>query len=70
MKQQVCDMNKAWLSLRRVVQTGSRVVFTASGSYVQDKTSGETMALTEKGGMYMLKLWLKAQGFVGPVPER
>ena len=70
MKAQVCDVNKAVLSVRRVVQAGNRVVFAASGSYVQDETSGETMALTEKGGMYMLKLWVKAQGFGGPVPER
>jgi len=70
MKAQVCDVNKALLSVHRVVQAGNRVVFAASGSYVQDETSGETMALTEKGGMYMLKLWVKAQGFGGPVPER
>jgi len=70
MKAQACDVNKALWSVHRVVQAGSRVVFAASGSYVQDETSGETMALTEKGGMYMLKLWVKAQGFGGPVPER
>ena len=69
MKAQVCDVNKALLSVHRVVQAGSRVVFAASGSYVQDEASGETMALTEKGGMYMLKLWVKAQGFGGPAPE-
>ena len=70
MKAQVCEVNKALLSVHRVVQAGNRVVFAASGSYVQDETSGETMALTEKGGMYMLKLWVKAQGFGGPAPER
>ena len=37
----------------------------ASGSYVEDETTGETMELVEKGGMYMLKLWVKAQGFKG-----
>ena len=42
------------------------MVFAASGSYVQDETSGETMELVEKGGMYMLRLWAKAQGFGGP----
>ena len=70
MKAQVCEANKALLSVHRVAQAGNRVVFAASGSYVQDETSGETTALTEKGGMYMLKLWVKAQGFGGPVPER
>ena len=70
MKAQVCEVNKALLSVHRVAQAGNRVVFAASGSYVQDETSGETMELTEKGGMYMLKLWVKAQGFGGPEPDR
>ena len=70
MKAQACEANKALLSVHRVAQAGSRVAFAASGSYVQDETSGETMALTEKGCMYMLKLWVKAQGFAGPAPER
>jgi len=48
-----------------VVQAGNRVVFAASGSYVEDEQTGETMELVEKGGMYMLKLWVKAQGFSG-----
>ena len=62
---QVCDVNKALLSVHRVVQAGNRVVFASSGSYVEDETAGETMELVEKGGMYMLKLWVKAQGFRG-----
>ena len=62
---QVCEVNKALLSVHRVVQAGNRVVFAASGSYVEDEHAGETMELIEKGGMYMLKLWVKAQGFSG-----
>ena len=63
-------MNKALLSVHRVVQAGNRVVFASSGSYVKDETTGETMEPVEKGGMYMLKLWVKAQGFGGPEPSR
>ena len=62
---QVCDVNKALLSVHRVVQAGNRVVFASSDSYVEDETAGETMELIEKGGMYMLKLWVKAQGCSG-----
>ena len=47
------------------VQAGNRVVFASSGSYVEDETAGETMELVEKGGVYMLKLWVKAQGSSG-----
>ena len=65
MRAQVCEVNKALLSVHRVVQAGNRAVFAASGSYVQDEQTGETMELEEKGGMYMLKLWVEAQGFSG-----
>ena len=65
MRAQVCDVNKALLSVHRVVQAGNRVAFASSGSYVEGETAGETMELVEKGGMYMLKLWVKAQGFMG-----
>ena len=64
MKAQVCDVNKALLSVHRVVQAGNRVVFSPQGSFVQDEGTGEKMPLEEKGGMYMLKLWAKA-GFSG-----
>ena len=70
MRAQVCEVNKALLSVHLVVQAGNRVVLAASGSYVQDEHTGETTDLDEKGGMYMLKLWVKAQGFTGPEETR
>ena len=70
MKSQVCEVNKALLSVHRCVQAGSTVVFAAAGSYIEDEVSGEIMPLTEKGGMYMLRLWVKAQGFGGPAGEQ
>ena len=70
MKAQVCEVNKALLSVHRVVQAGNRVVFSARGSFVQDEQTGETMELVEKGGVYMLRLCVKAQGFGGPEPSR
>ena len=70
MKPQVCEAKKARLSVHRCVQSGNRVVFAASGSHIQDETSGETTPLTEKGGMYMLRLWVEAQVFGGPAGEQ
>ena len=70
MKAQVCEVNKALLSVHRVVQAGNRAVFSASGSFAQDESIGKTMELVEKGGMYMLRLWVEAQGFGGPEPDR
>ena len=70
MKSQVCEVNKPLLSVHRCVQAGNKVVFAASGSYIEDEASGEVMPLQEKGGMYMLRLWVKAQGFGGPAGEQ
>ena len=56
---QVCDVNKALLSVSRVTNGGNRVVFDSSGSYIEDKNTGECMNLKEKNGMYMLNLWTK-----------
>ena len=60
MKAQVCDANKSLSSIHRVVQARSSVVFSAHGSFVEDEETGERMPLEEKGGMYMLKLWVKS----------
>ena len=65
MRSQVCDVNRALLCVHRCVQAGNKVVFAASGSYIEDEASGEVMPLKQQGGMYMLKLWVKAQGFGG-----
>ena len=60
---QVCEVNKALLSVKRVVQAGNKVVFDADGSYIEDKSTGEKMWLREENGMYMLRMWVKTQGF-------
>ena len=56
---QVCEVNKGLLSVSKIAKSGHRVVFDADGSYIEDKRTGESMMLTEKNGMYMLKLWTK-----------
>ena len=63
LKAQVCEVNKALLSVNRLVQTGNRVVFDDAGSYIEDKTTGDRMWLREQGGMYMLKMWVRGEGF-------
>ena len=59
---QVCDVNKALLSVSKMVKAGNRVIFDPDGSYIEDKNTGECMNLKEKNGMYMLSLWTK-RGF-------
>ena len=62
-KAQVCEVNKALMSVSRMVQAGNKVVFSKSGSYVEDESTKERIPLREQGGMYMLKLWVKNQSF-------
>ena len=62
MRAQVCAVNKALLSVSRMVHAGNRVVFEQSGSYVEDLQSGERMQMVERGGMSMLKVWVE-KGF-------
>ena len=59
MTAQVCDVNKALLSVKKMVESGNRVVFDPQGAYIEDVESGERMNLKEQNGMYVLKLWAK-----------
>ena len=69
MTAQVCEVNKALLSVKKMVSAGNRVVFDPAGSYIEDVKSGEQMELKQKGGMYMLKLWVK-KDFPGQAQQR
>ena len=61
---QVCEVNKALLSVKKVLTAGNKVVFDAEGSFIEDKTTGERMWLKEDNGMFMLNMWVKkGQGF-------
>ena len=55
---QVCDVNKALLSVRKIVAAGNKVIFEKQGAYIEDP-GGRQIWLEEKQGMYMLKLWVK-----------
>ena len=44
-----------------MVQAENTVVFTKNGSYIEDDRTGERMHMEERNGMYMLKLWTKAE---------
>ena len=60
---QVCEVNKALLSVRKVVTAGNKVVFDSEGSYIEDKVTGEKLWMKEDGGVYTLRMWVKAEGF-------
>ena len=54
---QVTEVNKALLSVARLVNVGNRVVFEKDGSYIENTSSGEWIPLEEKNGNYILRLW-------------
>ena len=56
---QVCDVNKALLSVRKVMKAGNRVVFDEEGSYIEDKETSEKIWLREEQGMFMVKMWVR-----------
>ena len=55
---QVTDVNKALLSVSKLVGKGCKVVFDGDESYIENKASGDWFPLEEKNGMYVLKLWI------------
>ena len=50
------DVEDALLSVSKVVKVGNRIVFDASGSYIEHKQSGEVTPLFEQRGLYKLKM--------------
>ena len=60
---QVCEVNKALLSVKKVVQAGNKVVFDSDGSFIEDKITGQKLWLKEENGMYKLQMWVRGVGF-------
>ena len=60
---QVCKVNRALLSVKRIAQAGNEAVFDADASYIEDRSTGEKMWLREETGMYMLCMLVKNEGF-------
>ena len=57
---QVCEVNKALMSVKKVMKAGNVVVFDEEGSYIEDKRTKERMWMREENGMFMLKMWVKS----------
>ena len=51
------------LSVIKAMDAGNRVVFDSEGSYILGKSSAEWMTMRDDGKMFLLKLWVKNQGF-------
>ena len=45
-------------SVQRICQAGHRAVFDESGSYIENKNTGEVNWLREENGNYIMDLWI------------
>ena len=59
---QVCDVTKPLMSVHKMVKASHKVVVDEDGAYIEHKATQERIWLQESGGMYMLKLWVRASG--------
>ena len=55
---QVFAVNKALMSVKKVMRAGNRVVFDEEGTYIEDKVTAEKIWATDDGGMFMVKMWV------------
>ena len=67
---QVCDVTKALGSVSKMVARGNRVVFDSDdcgGSYIENKQDKSRLPLRDRGGVFVLDMWVKPaprkQGF-------
>ena len=58
MTAQVCDADKALLSVSKMVKAGHTVVFDEEGSFIENKETGVWIPLEERNGLYTLKMWV------------
>ena len=71
---QVCEVNKALLSVSKVVGHGNKVVFGELDEYgqqmhyIEDNATKERLWIVEENGMYALKMWVKSDGKDGEHP--
>ena len=71
---QVCEVNKALLSVSKMVSRGYKVVIgelDENGnriSYIEDNTTNERLWIEEENGMYALKVWVRTDGKEAEAP--
>ena len=56
---QICKVHRPLMSVKRMCRAGHRVVFDDNGSYVENKQTGEQLAIVEEDGDYLLDVWVK-----------
>ena len=65
---QVAEVNRALLSVAKMVDAGNRVVFDKDWSFIEDLRTGERSTIQRRGGLYILETWVKARRSEGAPP--
>jgi hypothetical protein len=63
---QIADVERPLISASQLAASGNSVVFDQRGGRIVNTKSGRSMALHRRGGVYILKMWVKVHG----VPAR
>ena len=61
-------VTKPLLSVKQLNTTGHRVIFDSDGSFIMNNITGETNALREDDGNYMLDVWVPPNPSFGRQP--
>ena len=62
MDMQIADVKKPLGSVRRICESGNRVVFDEAGSYIEHKKSGNRTDIAKEGSTYVVRVWLPGKG--------
>ena len=58
---QIADVKKPLGSVRKMCESGNRVVFDEDGSYIEHKASGNRTEIAKEGSVYVVRMWLPGQ---------
>ena len=58
MTAQATEVNKALLSVAKIVQAGNKVEFENNSNDIENTTSGKRIPIEQKNGSYVMKVWI------------
>jgi hypothetical protein len=62
---QIAEVTTPLMSVKKMCAANHRVVFDDEGSYIENKTSGDSMEITEQKGEYMVDMWVRDEDCSG-----
>ena len=54
----MADVKRALGSVRRLCESGNRVVFDSTGSYIEQKATGRKTKIEDNGKGYKVTIWI------------